>query len=130
MNKEDLIRKWLDHNLNPTELEAFEQLEDYPSLMKLDQELNGFKADAINEDNAFEYVLKSIKKNPKNLYATLSKVAAVLIIAFGIYFYTSTLDNTTNTVASQQKSIVLPDASQVELNAMTSITFNESKSRL
>lgn len=129
MNKEDLIRKWLDHNLNPTELEAFEQLEDYPSLMKLEQELNGFKADAINEDNAFEQVLKSInsiKKNPKNLYTTLSKVAAILVVAVGIYFYTSTLDNTTNTVASQQKSIVLPDASQVELNAMTTITFNES----
>jgi ferric-dicitrate binding protein FerR (iron transport regulator) len=129
MNKKDLIRKWLDHNLNPAELEAFEQLEDYPSLMKLEQELNSFKADTINEDNAFEQVLKSInsiKKNPKNLYATLSKVAAILVVAVGIYFYTSTLDNTTNTVASQQKSIVLPDASQVELNAMTTITFNES----
>ena len=129
MNREDLIQKWLDHNLNPTELEAFKQLEDYTSLTKLDQGLAGFKADTINEDEAFEHVLKSIdfiKKNPKKLYATLSKIATVLVIAFGIYFYTTTLDTTSNTIASQQKSIVLPDASQVELNAMSTLTFNTS----
>jgi ferric-dicitrate binding protein FerR (iron transport regulator) len=129
MNREELIEKWLDHNLNPAELEAFKQLEDYPSLIKLDQGLSGFKADIINEDEAFEHVLKSIdsiKKNPKKLYTTLSKIAAILIVAFGIYFYTSTLDNSASTIASQQKSIVLPDDSQVELNAMSTITFNES----
>ncbi len=107
MNKEDLIQKWLDHNLNPRELEAFKQLKDYPNLIKLDQGLIGFKADTINEDDAFKNVLKSIdsiKKNPKKLYTTLSKIAAILIVAFGIYFYTSTLDNSASTIASQQKT--------------------------
>ncbi|MEM5565239.1 FecR family protein [Psychroserpens sp. AS72] len=129
MNREDLIQKWLDHNLNPTELEAFKQLEDYPSLIKLDQDLIGFKADSINEDEALEHVwssINSIKKKPNKLVATLSKIAAILVVCFGIYFYTTTLDTTSNTIASQQKSIALPDASHVELNAMSSITFNES----
>ncbi|MFT4806589.1 MAG: transmembrane sensor [Psychroserpens sp.] len=129
MNKEDLIQKWLDHNLNPRELEAFKQLKDYPNLIKLDQGLIGFKADTINEDDAFKNVLKSIdslKKKPSKLFATLSKIAAILVIAFGIYFYASTLDTTTYTIASQQKSIVLPDASQVQLNAVSTITFNKS----
>ncbi|MFT4611019.1 MAG: transmembrane sensor [Glaciecola sp.] len=129
MNREDLIQKWLDHNLNPIELEAFKQLEDYPSLIKLDQEIIGFKADTINEDEAFKHVLKSIdsiKKNPNKLFTTLSKIAAILVIAFGMYFYTTTLDSITNTVASQQKTLVLPDVSQVELNAMSTIIFNES----
>ena len=127
MNRENLIQKWLDYNLNPKELEAFKQLEDYPSLIKLDQYLIGFKADAINEDDALEHVLKSIdstKKNTNKLFSILSKIAAVLVIAFGIYFYTTTLDKYTKTVASQQKTVVLPDASQVELNAMSTITFN------
>ena len=129
MNRENLIQKWLDHDLNPQELEAFKQLEDYNDLIKLDQELIGFKADTVNEDVAFEHVLKSIdstKKNPKKLYTTLSKIAAVLIIAFGVYFYTTTLDTTTNTIASQQKSVVLPDASEVQLNAMSTLSFNKS----
>jgi ferric-dicitrate binding protein FerR (iron transport regulator) len=129
MNRENLIQKWLDHNLNPEELEAFEQLEDYNDLIKLDHELIGFKADTINEDEAYEHVLKSIgsiKKNPNKLFATLSKIAAILVIAFGIYFYTSTLETTNNTMASQQKSIVLPDTSQVELNALSTLTFNKS----
>ncbi|WP_040278678.1 FecR family protein [Psychroserpens damuponensis] len=129
MNKEDLIQKWLDHNLSPTELEAFKQLEDYPSLIKLDQELTGFKADTTNEDEALEQVWQSIntiKKKPKRLLATLTKIAAMLVVCFGIYFYTTTLDTTSNTIASQQKSVILPDASQVQLNAMSTMTFNTS----
>ena len=129
MNKENLIQKWLDHDLNPQELEAFKQLEDYNDLIKLDQKLIGFKADTVNEDEAFEHVLKSIqgiKKNPNKLYATLSKIAAVLVIALGVYFYTTTLDTTATTIASQQKAIVLPDASEVQINAMSTLTFNES----
>jgi hypothetical protein len=29
MKREDLIQKWLDHELNAEELEAFKNLEDY-----------------------------------------------------------------------------------------------------
>lgn len=129
MNREDLIQKWLDHNLNPTELEAFKKLEDYPSLIKLDQELIDFKSNTIDIDEAYNNVWTSVnstKKKPKKLLATLSKIAAILVICFGIYFYTTTLDTTSHTIASQQKSIVLPDASQVQLNAMSTITFNKS----
>ncbi|MFD2915925.1 FecR family protein [Psychroserpens luteus] len=129
MNREDLIQKWLDHNLNPTELEAFKKLEDYPSLIKLDQELIDFKPNTIDIDEAYNNVWTSVnstKKKPKKLLATLSKIAAILVICFGFYFYTTTLDTTSHTIASQQKSIVLPDASQVQLNAMSTITFNKS----
>nr|WP_321231160.1 FecR domain-containing protein [uncultured Psychroserpens sp.] len=129
MNREDLIQKWLDHNLNPTELEAFKKLEDYPSLIKLDQELIDFKSNTIDIDEAYNNVWTSVnstKKKPKKLLATLSKIAAILVICFGIYFYNTTLDTTSHTIASQQKSIVLPDASQVQLNAMSTITFNKS----
>jgi len=129
MNREDLIQKWLDHNLNPIELEAFKQIEDYSSLIKLDQELIGFKADTINEDETFDQIWKSVHsvhKKPKRVLATLSKIAAVLVIGFGIYFYTTTLDTTSNTIVAQQKSIVLPDASQVNLNSKSTITYNTS----
>ena len=128
MNKEDLIQKWLDHNLNPTELEAFKKLEDYPSLIKLDQELAGFQSDKMDEDKAFDQVLKSIeskKRSSGKLISVLSKIAAILVIGFGIYFYTTTLDTTTSTIVSQQKTMVLPDASEVKLNAMSTLSFNE-----
>jgi ferric-dicitrate binding protein FerR (iron transport regulator) len=130
MNREELIQKWLDHNLNPQELEAFKQLEDYDDLTKLDTYLKGFKADTIDTDTALETLWSSIKsthKKRRQFLPILSKIAAVLVVCFGIYFYTTTLDTTTNTIASQQKTIVLPDASEVQLNAMSTVTFNESR---
>nr|WP_321237322.1 FecR family protein [uncultured Psychroserpens sp.] len=129
MNREDLIQKWLDYNLNPQELEAFKQLEDYDELITLDTHLKGFKADTVPTDHALKEVWDSINsthKKTNKLLPILSKIAAVLVICFGIYFYTTTLDTTANTLVSQQKTIVLPDASEVKLNAMSTITFNES----
>nr|WP_321225118.1 FecR family protein [uncultured Psychroserpens sp.] len=129
MKKENLIQKWLDHDLNDQELEAFKQLDDYNDLIKLDAEIGGFKANSFNDDNALEHIwttINSTKKKPIKLLSTLSKIAAILVICFGIYFYTTTLDTTSNTLASQHKSLALPDASQVELNAMSSLTFNKS----
>ena len=129
MNREDLIQKWLDHDLNPQELEAFKQLEDYNDLITLDTHLNGFKAISADTEDALETVWSSVnstQKSSKRLLPILSKIAAVLVICFGIYYYTTTLDTTTHTIASQHKSMVLPDASEVELNAVSTVTFNES----
>ena len=35
MNREELISKWLNNDLNDQELEAFKNLEDYDDLVKL-----------------------------------------------------------------------------------------------
>ncbi|WP_204346269.1 FecR family protein [Psychroserpens algicola] len=130
MNREDLIQKWLDHNLNPQELEAFKQLDDYDDLTRLDKHLKGFKADTMSTDNALDDVwntINSTQQKKRKLLPVLSKVAAILVICFGIYFYITTLDTEMNTLVSQQKSVTLPDASEVKLNAMSTITFNESR---
>ncbi|WP_460218316.1 FecR family protein [Psychroserpens sp. MEBiC05023] len=129
MNRDNLIQKWLDHDLNPQELEAFKQLEDYNDLIKLDTHLKGFKADTVVTDEALKTVWNTINSKQKTshkLTPTLSKIAAILIICFGVYFYTTTLDTSEHTIASQQKTIVLPDASEVQLNALSSLSFNKS----
>jgi ferric-dicitrate binding protein FerR (iron transport regulator) len=129
MNKKELIQKWLDHDLNAQELEAFKQLEDYEALARLDTKLKYFKAPEYNTSENLGQVLSAIKtktsKHNKWL-STAIKIAAVFVICFGIYFYTTTLDTTVNTIAAQKESVELPDASKVELNAMSSLVFNES----
>lgn len=129
MNKEELIQKWLDHDLNAQELEAFKQLEDYDALTKLDTNIKQFKAPEYNTSENLEQVLNTIKttnKNKTNWLPIAIKIAAVFVICFGVYFYTTTLDTTIHTMAAQKQSIELPDASVVELNAMSTLAFNES----
>ncbi|NNF85655.1 MAG: anti-sigma factor, partial [Winogradskyella sp.] len=43
MKREELILKWLDHNLNDEELKAFEALEDHKDLLRLSQASAAFK---------------------------------------------------------------------------------------
>lgn len=127
MTREELIQKWLDHNLNSEEQKAFEQLEDYNDLMQLDKALNSFKSPEFSVDNNYQALRPSLKKETKqSWYKPLLKVAAVLAICFSVYYYTTTLDSTFNTEIAQQTTIDLPDTSEVILNTNSNLVFNKS----
>ena len=66
MKREELISKWLDHNLNDQELEAFKTLEDYDDLVKLNKNMQSFKADTYNISPRGNHSAHpfSIDKNP------------------------------------------------------------------
>lgn len=129
MEKEYLIKKWLDNSLTPEELEAFKALEDYEALTKLSNYTKGFKAPEYNEDEALKTVLHQIetkKQSKVNWLQPVVKIAAILVLCFGAYYYTTTLDTTFTTDFSEKISVELPDHSKVDLNALSSITFNKS----
>jgi len=129
MKREELIKKWLDHNLSTEEQEAFEQLEDYKDLIQMDVALKDFKAPDFAIDNNYESLESHLKSNAskRNQWSTpFLRIAAVLALGFSIYYYTTTLDSEFNTNIAQQTTIELPDASTVNLNSNSFITFNES----
>ena len=130
MNREDLIKKWLDHNLNPEEQTAFEVLEDYADLTQMSQSLEGFKAPSFDTVSAYDTVktqLKSTQQIKTSWVKPLLRIAAVLLIGFSLYYYTNNLDTEIQTLASQQTVIDLPDASTVNLNALSTVVFNKNK---
>ncbi|MGB2685209.1 MAG: FecR domain-containing protein [Olleya sp.] len=127
MNKEVLILKWLDNDLTPQEFEAFKALEDYEAIVKLSNYSQGFKAPEFNTDQALKTILTSIEQPPKrqtNWLSPFLKIAAILAICFGAYYYTTTLDTTINTYYAEKSLIQLPDNSEVNLNALSKITYN------
>ena len=131
MKREELISKWLDHNLNDQEFEAFKNLEDYDDLIKLNNNLQNFKANEYNANIALQNILSTnknkITKQPKLWVKSLIKVAAILAICFSVYFYTNALDTTINTAIAEKTVIELPDNSNVSLNAKSTIVFNKNK---
>ncbi|WP_304141988.1 FecR family protein [Mesoflavibacter zeaxanthinifaciens] len=129
MEKEYLIKKWLDNSLTPEELDAFKALEDYEALTKLSNYTKGFKAPEYNEDEALKTVLHQIetkKQSKTNWLQPVLKIASILVLCFGAYYYTTTLDTTFTTDFSEKITVDLPDNSKVNLNALSSITFNKS----
>ncbi len=127
MKREDLIQKWLNHELNAEEFEAFKNLEDYDALVNMDRHLKAFKAPEYHTSEELNIVLNQIK-SPKtmsqNWVRAAIRIAAVVVICFSVY-YSLTLDTTISTLAANKEAnIELPDASIVSLNASSSVIFN------
>ena len=131
MNREELISKWLDNNLNDQEIQAFKALEDYDDLVKLDTNLQAFKVDEYPTSTELESILskiKSEKSQPKTHWIKpFMRIAAILAVCFSLYYYTTTLDTTITTAVAQKTTIELPDASSVSLNTQSLLTFNKSQ---
>ncbi len=127
MEKEYLISKWLDNDLNDQELEAFKKLEDYDDLVKLSNGAKAFKAEDFDTSKELDRVLKSIHSSKKqtNWVKPFIKVAAILAICFSLYYYTTTIDTTISTSLAEKTTVELPDASTVSLNAKTFLAYNK-----
>ena len=129
MDKEILISKWLDNDLNDQELQAFKNLEDYDDLVKLNASVQAFKADDFNTSTELENVLSKIKNSKTNTtihwLKPFMQVAAILAVCFSLYYYTTTLDTTITTEYAQKTTIELPDASSAALNAKSLLVFNK-----
>jgi len=129
MNKETLISKWLNNDLNDQEFEAFKRLEDYDDLVKLNNSMQAFKADDYDTSRELESVLKTIKTSKKqsiHWVKPFMRAAAILTICFSLYYYTTTIDTTITTEFAQKTTIELPDASSVSLNAKSLLAFNKN----
>lgn len=128
MNKEALIKKWLDGELTPPELEAFQQLDEAEDYIKLSETANYFRAPDFNTTENYERLqTKLIHTKRTSLTNTLLKIAAVFVLVFGTYltFFSSTT-TAVKTLAGNTEKIVLPDESQVVLNAVSTLQFDEN----
>lgn len=130
MDREELIKKWLDNHLNSEEQIAFEQLEDYKDLMQLDGALKSFKAPEFAMDTNFNELQNNLQSKTQksfNWLKPLLRIAAIIAISLSVYFYTTTQDSSITTKIAQTTVLELPDASGVNLNANSNLSFNESK---
>lgn len=132
MEKEYLIKKWLNNELTDAEKEAFEALDDYELNTNILDTAKHFKASNFLNTPDFESFsqLYESKKTPVRklnwLYPVI-KIAAALVIGFGIYFYAfSNTPTTFLTLANQKTSIELPDHSEVRLNALSQVEYNKN----
>jgi len=131
MKKEDLIKKWLDNELSPSELQEFKQLEEYDSYIKMSEKAQLFKAPEFNVSEAYKRIEPIIeqKRKAKTLFQRIKpmmQIAAVFII--GITLYSIVFSNKTTeikTIASQKVVVTLPDNSLAQLNSLSEIKYNK-----
>ena len=133
MKKDHLLKKWLLDELTDAELEDFKKSEDYELNMKMIEKIKHFDVpndSSVKSYRAFKADLKD-KNTPViqlNTYKMLFRIAGLFIIGASVYFLFFFNNLTTvQTLASQQVTFELPDASSVILNADSKAKYSKKK---
>lgn len=131
--QENYLAKWLNNELTETELAEFKNSDEYASYQRILEASSTLEAPDFEVENAFEAL-----KNKRTLKETkvvqlkpfkrfLRVAAAVTIIMVGSYFYLNTLNENISTQYAENKEVVLPDTSEILLNADSEISYSEKK---
>lgn len=130
MDKEYLIKKWLDNDLSKDEVEAFKALDDAPLYQEIIEEAQRFSGEQKTKASTFETLEKRLvdkKTTAPNWIRIVSGIAAIFII--GITLFSFWDNDTIHTIATdykQKETIALPDNSLVELNTFSQLRYNAS----
>ncbi|WP_299213634.1 FecR domain-containing protein [uncultured Dokdonia sp.] len=129
MKREELIKKWLDNELDAKELQLFEKLDGYEDLLRISNGVQNFRRDSFDTDLELIKLKKAIaaKNQQKNWLKPLVAIAAAIVILFGIYHSFTMQGTEISTLASQKQEIALPDHSSVSLNSLSSLVYNEKE---
>lgn len=131
MEKDFLIQKWLRNELTKEEQAAFNALKEAKLYEEIIEESQRFKADKHISIPAFE-VLENRLSDKKTITSAswltlIYKIAAIVIISLGVfYFFNNKKSEYFQTKYSENKTVVLPDNSIVELNELSSLKYNAS----
>lgn len=132
MNKEDILKKWLNDELTSAEAQKFQQEDDYALYQAIIDNAMHFKASHFSEPDDFE-VFKSNYDDKKSATRKIKwllpvlRIACVFLIALGVYFSVFYNNLTAiETLASQKTMIELPDQSLVTLNAGSQLEYRKN----
>ncbi|AXG70931.1 fec operon regulator FecR [Kordia sp. SMS9] len=132
MDNDNLIQKWLNGELSESELKDFEQSADFEYYQSIIKNAQRFKASNFHTVDDYEtfkakkLVAQSQKRGFSKVWMPLMKIAAVFVVFVGFYlFFLNDSLTTITTTASEKTNIVLPDASEIVLNAESSITYDK-----
>ncbi len=131
--QENYLAKWLNNELSEEELASFKQSKEYASYQKIVHASDALEAPTFDMEKALvdfkerqlNKETKVIKMRPAQYLLRIAAAVTVLFVA--TYFYIASLNETFSTEYAQRTEIVLPDASEVLLNAESELSYSERK---
>ena len=128
IEEERFLAKWLEGAISDQELKGLVSEEDYKAYQKLRDGLTVLDRLERPIDASFDEIEKRISQKKKWLsskYGWGISIAASFLVLFGLFFAFNQDETLYNTTIAEQKTISLPDGSEVVLNALSEIKFNE-----
>jgi ferric-dicitrate binding protein FerR (iron transport regulator) len=126
MEKEYLIKKWLDNELTSEEEIAFNTSEDFSFLTDVTNDLKEAKLSSnFNEELEFSKLkiklkLEKTKKIKVISFNLMARIAAIFVLGFSTLFYI-TSKKEVSTLIGETTVLNLPDNSKVTINASSSV---------
>lgn len=129
--QENYLAKWWSGELSEQELREFEASEAYASFQKLKEASSGLQAPDFDVDQALlrfkeEHMAEAPKVISLNPFRKFLRVAAVIaVLLTGSYFYINSLNEKVTTGFAERSEVILPDNSELFLNADSRISYSE-----
>jgi len=119
MKDETLLAKWLNNELEGAELEAFMASPEYATYNKIREYSAQLTVPEADMDALYERInTNKNKQKVKKLNPWLPRIAAMLVMALGAVYFLYTTNTTTQfAAAGERTTFLLPDDSEVTLNA-------------
>jgi ferric-dicitrate binding protein FerR (iron transport regulator) len=123
------LHKYLNGEATADEIEKLKSSPEYASYIKIAEATSDFEAPPFNAEMNFELInsKRIIQKEVKRIQplSAFLRIAAVLAVVLIGYLYVSSLDTTISTQIAEKESFLLPDTSEVILNANSEIVYNK-----
>ena len=130
MDKEQLVKKWLNNNLSEIESRTFNALEDadlYKEIIEEAQRFNGNTNAKVESFDTLDGKLVSKKSTSVNWIKVVSSLAAILVVGFALFTLINKDEiNSFKTDLAQNETITLPDKSTVNLNELSQLEYDGS----
>ncbi|MET6989855.1 FecR family protein [Sediminicola arcticus] len=131
--QENYLAKWLNNELSKEEIAEFKKSAEYASYERLKEVSSTLEAPKFDASKTWDSLKnKREKSTPKVIlmrpYTKLMRVAAAIaVIAVASIFYFNSLDQTISTQYAQRAEVVLPDNSEIVLNAESEVSYSKKK---
>ncbi|WP_435579070.1 FecR family protein [Gilvibacter sp.] len=131
MKKENLFLRWLDHSLSEADRTALQDDERFSAYEKISQAAQYFRAPEFDASSSYDRLRLKQQQETKvrqlKPWRIASAIAAILVLGFLVVNMTADDLTTYSTATTESLEITLPDYSAVQLNAGTTLSFNEEK---
>ncbi|WP_435579067.1 FecR family protein [Gilvibacter sp.] len=128
MNKQELLHKWMNDELTGAEESALREDSEMHAMMEIAAQTRGMEAPEFPKDAVWKNIQQLNKPTKVRTLQPLKyivRIAAVFAIVAFSYVFWQGLDTDVNTAIAEKTEIILPDQSEVALNANSFLTYNQ-----
>lgn len=129
--QENYLAKWLTNELSEEELAEFKRSEAFASYQKIVEAADSLEAPSFDMERALHDLKKELPAKESKVIRLhpakyIMRIAAAVTVLFAAsYFYIASLNETVTAAYAEHTEVVLPDASEVLLNAGSELSYSE-----